>query len=110
MRFLVDAQLPPALARWLSAQGYLAEHVADVDMGAASDIAIWRRAAHKRAVIITKDEDFAIWRAHRTATHPAVVWIRVGNTRRGELLRWFEPMLPLIVQRLEGGETLVELR
>jgi len=26
MRFLVDAQLPPALARWLAAQGHEAEH------------------------------------------------------------------------------------
>jgi predicted nuclease of predicted toxin-antitoxin system len=29
MRFLVDAQLPPALARWLAANGHTVEHVAD---------------------------------------------------------------------------------
>jgi uncharacterized protein (DUF433 family) len=29
MRFLVDAQLPPALARWRASQGHVAEHVAD---------------------------------------------------------------------------------
>lgn len=32
MRFLVDAQLPPALARWLAAQGHEAEHVGDIGM------------------------------------------------------------------------------
>ncbi len=32
MRFLVDAQLPPALARWLAANGHAAEHVADRQM------------------------------------------------------------------------------
>jgi antitoxin VapB len=26
MKFLVDAQLPPALARWLTAKGHAAEH------------------------------------------------------------------------------------
>jgi predicted nuclease of predicted toxin-antitoxin system len=37
MRFLVDAQLPPALARWLAGKGHEAEHVADRQMEAASD-------------------------------------------------------------------------
>jgi predicted nuclease of predicted toxin-antitoxin system len=37
MRFLVDAQLPPALARWRAEQGHQAEHVADINLAAASD-------------------------------------------------------------------------
>lgn len=40
MRFLVDAQLPPALARWLVAVGYDAKHVADRGMQAVADAAI----------------------------------------------------------------------
>ena len=32
MRFVIDAQLPPALARWLAAQGHEAEHVGDQQM------------------------------------------------------------------------------
>jgi predicted nuclease of predicted toxin-antitoxin system len=59
MRFLVDAQLPPALARWLSGKGHEAEHVADRQMEAASDTAIWDFALRASAAIITKDEDFA---------------------------------------------------
>jgi len=59
MRFIVDAQLPPALARWLAAQGHEAEHVADHHMAAASDTVIWDFALKAPAVIITKDEDFA---------------------------------------------------
>lgn len=35
MRFLVDAQLPPALARWIAAQGHEARHVADLGMAGA---------------------------------------------------------------------------
>ena len=30
MRFLVDAQLPPALARWLAAQGHETAHIGDL--------------------------------------------------------------------------------
>jgi predicted nuclease of predicted toxin-antitoxin system len=59
MIFLVDAQLPPAVARWLSAKGYEAYHVSDVGMQRATDDEIWDFAADKRYVVITKDEDFA---------------------------------------------------
>jgi hypothetical protein len=37
MRFLVDALLSPALARWLTAAGLPSEHVADLGLDAASD-------------------------------------------------------------------------
>ena len=58
MRFLVDAQLPPALARWLTERGHDAFHVFDVGMGRAGDQEIWNHAAAINAVIVTKDEDF----------------------------------------------------
>lgn len=110
MRFLVDAQLPPALARWLTAQGYEAEHVADLNMKAAPDGSIWQFAMEKEAVIVTKDEDFASLRIRGSGQVPAVVWLRVGNTRRQELLRWFELMFPRIVMGLNDGEKLIEVR
>jgi predicted nuclease of predicted toxin-antitoxin system len=40
MRFLVDAQLPLALARWLASHRHAAEHVGDVGVQGASDSAI----------------------------------------------------------------------
>lgn len=110
MRFLVDAQLPPALARWVAAQGYPAEHVADLKMEAASDAAIWRLAKRQKAAILTKDEDFAEWRNTREGDMPRVVWIRLGNVSRQVLLSWFEALFPKIIQALEHGETLIEVR
>ncbi len=59
MRFIIDAQLPPALARLLAALGHEAEHVADKLMASASDREIWDLALSASAVIVTKDEDFA---------------------------------------------------
>lgn len=44
MRFLVDAQLPPALCGWLRARGHDAVHVVDIGMLAASDASIAARA------------------------------------------------------------------
>lgn len=49
MRFLVDAQLPPALARWLTEQGHHAQHVADIGMMAATDNQIWQWAIEHEA-------------------------------------------------------------
>jgi len=58
-------------------------------------------------VIVTKDEDFAIRRVLQEG--PAVVWLRIGNTRRAELLRRIDGDLAAIVAALERGETLVEI-
>ncbi len=54
MRFLIDAQLPPALARFLSDAGHQAEHVYDAGMAAASDRVIWKYALENGATIINQ--------------------------------------------------------
>lgn len=108
MRFLVDAQLPPALARWLENQGHIAEHVADRDMLTASDQEIWAYALTTGATIITKDEDFAMRRSLLTRG-PTIIWIRRGNTTRRELLAWLAPLLPFVLEALERGEIMVEI-
>ena len=108
MRFLVDAQLPPTLASWLAAQGHEAAHVGDLGLQAASDTAIWDHALASSSAIVTKDEDFAQRKV--LANHgPVVVWIRLPNTRRRDLLAWFETVLPDVLAALARGETLIEV-
>jgi predicted nuclease of predicted toxin-antitoxin system len=83
VRFLVDAQLPPALARRLEAQGHVAKHVADRGLVSASDDAIRDYAVGAAAVIVTKDENFAV---HQLLTGgPAVVWLRVVHGYRHKI-------------------------
>lgn len=109
MRFLVDAQLPPALARYLTERGHVAEHVVDVGLLSAPDTAVWEYAIAVGAVIITKDEDFSD-RVTLSQSAPTVVWIRKGNTTRRALLDWFEPLADQVVAMVDAGERLVELR
>lgn len=108
MLFLVDAQLPPALARWLSECGHDALHVIDCDMQSATDREIWDLAMSRSAVIVTKDEDFA-QRKVLTGQGPSIVWVRLPNARRRDLLVWFKRALPSILLALGKGETLIEV-
>jgi predicted nuclease of predicted toxin-antitoxin system len=108
VRFLVDAQLPPALARWLESLGHEATHVFDHGLAGADDRHIWQHALTTGAVIVTKDEDFALRRTLEEVG-PAVLWVRLGNTRKSDLLRWLKPLLPEILAALERGEGLVEV-
>lgn len=71
MNFLVDAQLPPGLTRWLADQGHSAQHVTDVGLAGAEDSVIWNHALDVDAIIVTKDEDFAE-RTARTAVGPVL--------------------------------------
>ena len=108
MRFLVDAQLPPALARWLADKGFVAEHVFDLQMETASDAEIWALAEETSAVIVTKDEDFA-----RLGTAnpdgPRVLWLRVGNSTRRGLLAWMDRAWPALAPALEADERVIEI-
>jgi predicted nuclease of predicted toxin-antitoxin system len=105
VRFLVDDQLPPALARQLVASGHQAEHLVDVGLKGAADREVWRHAAITGAVIVTKDEDFVVL---LEPGGPAVV-AQDGDTRRHVLLMRVAAALPKVVAKLEQGELRVEL-
>ncbi len=109
MRFVVDAQLPPALARALSELGHEAVHVADIGLNGATDFTIWKEAAQRGAAILTKDEDF-VGRHRFGEPAPSVVWIRLGNVSRRSLLARFLPLLPQVIELIEAGELVVEVR
>jgi predicted nuclease of predicted toxin-antitoxin system len=88
VKYLVDNQLPAALARALAAQGYDACHVLDLEMGQATDRLIWSEAASQQRIVISKDEDF-LFLAPRPDDLGRLLWLRLGNTRKAELLDAF---------------------
>jgi len=106
----VDAQLPPALARWIERQGHEAAHVTDIGYGTSSDALIRRFCEREGMVLVTKDQDFLPHAAAaQRATGPAVVWLRKGNCSNGSLLTWLTVLWPDILARLQAGEKLVEV-
>lgn len=109
MKFLVDNQLPKALAKWLVSRGHDARHVLDVSLDAASDSEIWKYAAANSLALITKDEDF-FQRACQPGAVVQVVWVRMGNCRTSALLTAFESVLPSLQTALQAGHRVVEIR
>ena len=108
MRFIVDAQLPPALARHLQLLGHEAEHVIDLGLERASDRDIWEVAAAQSAIIVTKDEDFPAMRAIQEEG-PTILLIRIGNTTRPTLLEAWTAAWPHIFEALKRGEPIIEV-
>ncbi len=108
MKFLIDAQLPPALTLWLRELGHEAVHVAEAGLREADDTTIWAHALRTDAIIMTKDEDFAARSARETAG-PVIIWLRVGNTTNRALRAWIEPRLPGTLELLAQGSRLVEV-
>jgi predicted nuclease of predicted toxin-antitoxin system len=109
VRFLVDAQLPPALARHLVSFGHEAEHVGDIGLLTASDERVWDYAAAAGAVLVSKDEDFVTMRALSKHGGPAVIWVRIGNTTKQALIARFDAAFAAIVDALKRGETVVQI-
>jgi predicted nuclease of predicted toxin-antitoxin system len=107
MKFLVDAQLPPGLCRWLRERGHEAEHVFDIGLGAAPDAEFARRAAETGAVLVSKDEDFV---ALARAGDMRLVRLRCGNATNRALATWLDERWERVERGLGEGERLVELR
>lgn len=77
MKFLVNNQLPVALARWLAARGLDACHVSDVGLEETSDPPIWDYAVAQDQVLISKDEDF-LHLATRSGFAAPLIWVRLA--------------------------------
>ena len=110
MKLLVDNQLPVALARYLSANGWECVHVQDIGLDTADDRAIWKYAKERSITIVTKDEDFQALANRQGSIPPQVVWVWLGNCRKAALLESFARVLGELRETLEGGDAVVEIR
>ena len=109
VKFIVDAQLPPALAELLRELGQDAVAVRDIGLRDFEDGAIWQYALEHGTIIVTKDEDFPE-RSLRSPAPPSVIWLRIGNCSNRALSAWFRSLWPEIERRLITGDRMIEVR
>jgi predicted nuclease of predicted toxin-antitoxin system len=109
VKFLVDNQLPLALARLLTAHGLDCQHVIELGMDEAGDVEIWNYAAGQGRTVISKDEDF-LNLASQPGAQGQFIWVRIGNCRKVQLLAAFDKILPSLLQSLAAGNRIIEVR
>ena len=104
MKFLIDAQLPSRLARWIDARGHEAVHTTDLPEGNRTDDAVLNeRSVHDQSALVTKDEDFVDTFLLRRQPHKLLL-VTTGNIGNRELERLFEDNLELIAQAFETSD------
>jgi predicted nuclease of predicted toxin-antitoxin system len=111
MKFLIDANLPRSIVELIAALGHEGEFARDIGMAAAPDSEIAARALQTRAVLLTRDLDFADIRTYPPARYSGIVILRVPDdatapdiTRiTGSFLR-----VPAFVTQLSGRLAIVE--
>jgi predicted nuclease of predicted toxin-antitoxin system len=105
----IDAQISPAMAPWLRMRFDLdATPVGDLGLREAEDERIFRAAKDAAAVVMTKDSDF-ITLLDRLGPPPQVVWLRSGNTSNARLKQILTHAMPVALELLRSGESLVEI-
>lgn len=109
MKFLIDNQLPTALAEQLRARGHDCQHVLEVGLAAASDISICRYAEAQERILISKDEDF-LYLSNQPQSKLRLVWVRLGNCRTATLLAAVEQFWTNIESSIAAGDKVVEIR
>jgi len=109
VKFLVDNQLPSALARFLTDLGAEAIHVLDLGLAQSGDAELWSFAVKNKFILISKDHDFLHF-LDRTAPDGQLIWVRVGNCRRQALLEVMERVWPETLALATAGERLIEIR
>jgi predicted nuclease of predicted toxin-antitoxin system len=96
MKFLVDAQLPAILSRFLQEAGHDCLHTADLPNGnRTTDAAILDLAESEGRIVLTKDSDFV--NSHLLKNRPpSLVLISTGNISNENLLAIFRANLPAL--------------
>lgn len=109
MKFWVDAQLPPALAKWLSeTYGVEALSLRDLGLRDAADGEIFESARQEGIVVISKDSDF-VDLVSRHGMPPQLLWVTCGNVTNKELQRVFGKTFMDALTALADGQPIIEI-
>ncbi len=108
MKFLVDAQLPVRLARFLQGAGYDTIHTRDLPLkNATPDTEVNAISIQESRIVITKDSDFLdSFLIHQEPYK--LLLVTTGNITNAELEALFQSNLPQLIQ-LFSQHSLIEM-
>ncbi len=108
MKFLIDAQLPVRLSRFLQTAGYDTIHTRDLpQQNATPDTEVNTISIQESRIVITKDSDFFDSFLIRQEPYKLLL-VTTGNITNAELEALFQSNLPLLVE-LFSQHSLIEI-
>jgi len=108
VKFLVDLNLSPHLARRLVEADQDAVHCADLELFAATDEHILAVARDEARVVVSADADFGTILARTRASSPSLILVRRSQGRRVEqLVDLVVANLPAVEDDLVAGSIVV---
>lgn len=87
MKLLLDENLSRRLVPFLQNDYPDSTQVTFIDLETASDLDIWKYAQKNAFVIVTRDVDFYELSLHYQINAPKVVWLRISNTSKNDVLK-----------------------
>lgn len=108
MKFLVDAQLPRAVARFFQRRGFDAIHTLDLpNKNVTNDLQINQTSPAEQRIVISKDSDF--YDSYSAKQEPyKLLYLTMGNISTKDLIEIFDKNFLLIIHSLQNG-SVVEL-
>lgn len=108
MKFIIDANLPKRLSRWLIEKGYDSIHTLDlVERNLTEDEFILQLSMNDKRVVVTKDKDF--FNSYIIKKEPyKLILVIAGNLSNDKLIKLFEENLDKLIVNLES-DSLIEL-
>jgi predicted nuclease of predicted toxin-antitoxin system len=105
--FLIDTQLPPKLASFLSDKGYNSKHTTDYKEGhVMQDYRIIEIAINEKRIIITKDNDFMDYYILH-GYPPKILLIQLGNISNIDLFTIIENNLNKIISLFKRNKLVI---
>jgi predicted nuclease of predicted toxin-antitoxin system len=107
MRFLLDMNLPPAMADWLRSEGHDAVHIRELRLANLPDRDVFARAAADRRIVLTFDLDFGEIVGLSGAAASGVVLLRLRLARQQYLRDRLQATIDGAAQALAAGAAVI---
>ena len=103
MRFLLDMNLPPAVAEWLRHQGHDAVHLRDLGHAHLPDREIFAHAAGEGRIVVTFDLDFGEIFGLAREAGAGVVLLRLRLARQSDIRERLRVAIAEAGEALQAG-------
>ena len=104
MNFKIDENLPAEAAEILRSVGFVADTVADENLGGAKDETVAAASRLEGRILVTLDLDFANIRAYPPGEHAGIIVLRIKRQDKATVLAYVRRLATALTRRNPVGE------